>query len=455
VDETALQAFLSESIEKHGVPGASIGLLHEGAITVAAAGVLNLETGVPVTRDSMFQIGSITKVFTATLVMKLVDDGKLELDRPIVCYLPEFALASVADGQSITARQLLTHTSGIPGDFFEDTGRGEQALAEYVRRCRSLHTNHPAGRAFSYCNAGYSVAGRLIEVLTGQSWDRVLRDWLFAPLGMSHAASLPEDLVGKLAAIGHARDGDGRLRPLPSAYAIPFSLAPAGATPTMSASDLLLFTQMHMLAGVSQDGARLLSAQSVDAMQAPLAAVPDGARSYFDHWGLGWSLRHWDGHALIGHDGNTDGQRAFLRVSPEQGIALAVLTNGGAGIDLAREAIDAVLAKVARLPPMHELAKATQRAHDLGRFVGNYRFAAGRFTISEQDDALVMRRYDRPDAEPQVTELACAADGLFSCRLPPDTTRCYVKFLDPDDNGRAGCMFHLYRRCPREDIAHA
>ena len=455
MDETCLHAFLRASIEKHGVPGAALGLLQDGVTTVAAAGVLNLGTGVPVTRDSMFQIGSITKVFTATLIMKLVEEGRLQLDRPIVHYLPEFALASALDAQSITTRHLLSHTSGIPGDFFEDTGRGEHALAEYVRRCGALQAIHPAGQAFSYCNAGYVVAGRLIEVLSGQSWDRVMRDCLFTPLGMRHAATLPEELVGKLAAIGHARGGDGHLRPLPNAYAIPFSLAPAGATPTMSASDLLLFAQMHMRGGVSQHGSRVLSGQSINAMQAPLAAIPDGARSYFENWGLGWSLRRGDGYALIGHDGNTDGQRAFLRVLPEKSIALAVLTNGGAGIDLAREAIDEVFAKAARLQPVHRFAEDRHGARDLERFAGRYRHGAGHFTCSEQGGELVMRRYERPDAEPQVIPLDCAADGLFRCRLPPDTTPCYVKFLDPDDDGRAGCMFHLYRRCPREDVAHA
>jgi hypothetical protein len=87
--------------------------------------------------------------------------------------------------------------------------------------------------------------------------------------------------------------------------------------------------------------------------------------------------------------------------------------------------------------------------------VGNYRHGTGHFTLSEQGGELVMRRYERPGAAPHAIELDCVADGLFRCRLPPDTTPCYVKFLDPDDNGRAGCMFHLYRRCPREDIANA
>lgn len=441
--DSSLQAFLRTSIEKHGVPGATLALLSNGVTTVAAAGVLNLDTRVPVTNDSMFQIGSITKVFTATLIMKLVDAGQLELDRPIVEYLTEFTLASVSHARSVTTRHLLTHTSGIPGDFFEDTGRGEHALAEYVRRCRSLRPIHPAGQAFSYCNAGYVVAGRLIEVILGQSWDRTMRDWLFAPLGMNHAATLPEELVGKLAAIGHARGRDGHLEPLPNAYAIPFSVGPAGATPTMSASDLLLFAQMHMHAGVSE---------SIDAMQAPLAEVPRDTGSHFEHWGLGWATRRWDGHALIGHDGNTDGQRAFLRVLPQKRIALALLTNGGAGIDLARDAIDQILAKSAGLSPAQEVSQNVERAHDLARFTGNYRHGAGHFEISEQGGALEMRRYERPDADPQVFELACAADGLFRCRIPPDTTPCYVKFLDPQANGRAGCMFHLYRRCPREDV---
>ncbi len=471
MDEQAMSAFLRHGIEKHGVPGAAIAVLEDGVTTGAAAGVLNLETQVPVTRDAMFQIGSITKVLTATLVMRLVDAGKLELDEPIVRYLPGFTLANADDAARITTRHLLSHTSGIDGDFFEATGRGEQALEEYVRRCRSLRTLHPVGEAFSYCNSGYAIAGRLVEVLADRGWHRLMREWLFEPLGMRHAATLPEDLVGKLAAIGHAPLGGGQsgLAPLPSAYAIPFSLAAAGATPTMSAPDLLRFAALHLNGGASGERVPILSRESVAAMQAPVAAVPHHAAAQIDRWGLGWSLSRWDGHELIGHDGNTDGQRAFLRALPEKHVAMALLTNGGAGIDLVRDAIDEIFATAAGLSPLPRPAPVSAPGRDLWRFSGKYWHAGGHFAVTEEQGGLSMR-FEPPDAgspnrdspsqaasaetqaasaEAQPIELGCVTDDLFVGRVPPDTTPAYVRFLDPDAIGRPRSMFHLYRLCPR------
>src|SRR3954466_13339235 len=122
LDRAHWQERLSLLADKHGVPGASLAILSGDEVAEASYGVLNVRTGAPATPDALFQIGSITKVWTATIVMQLVDEGKLDLDRPVVTYLPEFKVADADVTRQVTTRQLLTHTSGIDGDLFLDTG---------------------------------------------------------------------------------------------------------------------------------------------------------------------------------------------------------------------------------------------------------------------------------------------------------------------------------------------
>ncbi len=164
-----LQDRLDVLREQHGVPAASVAVLQGEAIDAAASGILNLATGVEATADSLFQIGSITKVWTATLVMQLVDEGRIDLDEPVRRYLPNFRVADDGVSEAVTIRHLLTHTSGIDGDHFADTGRGDDALQRYVETCAELPQVHPPGATMSYCNTGYTVLGRMLEVVSEPS----------------------------------------------------------------------------------------------------------------------------------------------------------------------------------------------------------------------------------------------------------------------------------------------
>ncbi len=146
-----------------------------------ATGVLHAGTGVPTTVDAVFQIGSITKVWTATVIMRLVDEGKLSLDTPVVEVIPDLTLPTPEVTKGVTIRHLLTHTSGIDGDVFTDTGRGDDCLEKYVALLADAAQNHPLGATWSYCNSGYSVLGRVIEKLTGKTWDAALKEMLFEP----------------------------------------------------------------------------------------------------------------------------------------------------------------------------------------------------------------------------------------------------------------------------------
>src|SRR5207248_10825591 len=143
---------------------------------------------------SLFQIGSMSKVWTATLVMQLADEGHLDLDAPLASLIPDLKLPGDL-ASSVTLRHLLTHTSGIDGDVFTDTGRGDDCLEKYAALLADAAQNHPLEATWSYCNSGYVLAGRVIEKLTGGTWDAAIKERLVAPLGMTHTGTLPEEAL--------------------------------------------------------------------------------------------------------------------------------------------------------------------------------------------------------------------------------------------------------------------
>ncbi|HEY0687660.1 MAG TPA: serine hydrolase domain-containing protein, partial [Kribbella sp.] len=181
-------ARLTELAAEADVPGAVLGIWSDGEQTIAPYGVLSRATGLEVTADSVFQVGSITKPWTATMIMQLVDEGRLALDDVVVKLLPEVQI----DGQ-VTVRHLLTHISGIDGDIFTDTGRGDDCLERYVELLGGAAQLFPPGAAYSYCNAGFVLLGRIIEVLDSRTWDESLRARLIAPLGLTATVTLPEE----------------------------------------------------------------------------------------------------------------------------------------------------------------------------------------------------------------------------------------------------------------------
>lgn len=384
---TSLQQRLDEACEERGVPGASLAVLRAGAIDAAASGVLNLDTGVEATVDSLFQIGSITKVWTTTLVMRLVEDGLVELDAPLRTYVPEFAVAEDGVSDRVTIRHLLTHSSGIDGDNFSDTGRGDDALEKYVATCASLRQVHPVGATMSYCNTGFSLLGRVIEVVTGEVWDTAIRRRLFDPLKLTHTATLPEEVLRFRAAMGHIKPGD-ELVTAPM-WGLPRTAGPAGAI-CSTAAEVVRFAQLH-LDGGTLDGERVLQPSSVEAMQEPQVAVPSGGvGTSAAHWGLGWELFEWGGRRVIGHDGGTIGQAAFLRAVPDAGVAIALLTNGGSPIALFRDLFEPLLDELAGVELPAELSPPAEPiAVDSAAYVGVYEREGASIRVEERGAALV------------------------------------------------------------------
>src|SRR5215472_16257833 len=192
--------------------------------------------------------------------MQLVDEGLLDLDAPVVEVLPELRLADADVTKQVTVRHLLTHTSGIDGDVFTDTGRGDDCVETYVAGLGEVAQNHPLGATWSYCNSGFVLAGRVIEKLTGGTWDSAVRERIIAPLGLERTITLPEEALLHRTAVGHVSEGTEEPSRAP-VWMLPRSLGPAGLIGS-TAADLLEFARMHLTGGVGPDGTRLLSAAS-------------------------------------------------------------------------------------------------------------------------------------------------------------------------------------------------
>jgi dipeptidyl aminopeptidase/acylaminoacyl peptidase/CubicO group peptidase (beta-lactamase class C family) len=377
-----LEQRLVALITRHKVPGATIAVLQGDEIVEAAAGVLNLGTGVDATTDSLFQIGSITKPYTATMVMQLVDEGKIDLDAPVAEVLPELRLADPDVTKTVTMRHLLTHTSGIQGDHFPDTGRGDDCMARFVASCEELGQSHPLGATMSYSNTGYGIAGRVIERVTDQTWDEALQERICKPLGLERTFTLPEEVLRYRAATGHM-SAHGEALAVAPVWSLPRGCGPAGLI-CSTAADVVRFAELHL------DGGRgVLSPRSVEAMQEPQVAIPD-RYTLGTHWGLGWILFGWD-RRVFGHDGNTIGQSAFLRIVPDEKIAIALLTNGGNAQDLYRDLYSVLLWELAGVtlperpvPP----ATAVEPTIDVDQHVGTYERIGARIEVANRDGAL-------------------------------------------------------------------
>jgi CubicO group peptidase (beta-lactamase class C family) len=322
-----LQTVLNNTLTREQIPGVSVALWHNHQLSAAAAGLLNVDTGVEATPDSVFQIGSITKVLTASLVMKLVEQGRVALDAPVKTYLREFRIADREASNSITVRQLLTHTAGFDGDHYpDDTREMGNLIARYIDRLNLVPQHFAPGEGFTYSNGAYAVAGRLVEVLTGMSYFEAIEEWIYKPLGMHHAVGHPMNTLRYRAAMGHypRADNPGQWDLAPVCYAS-LGLAPCGRL-TMSASDVIRFARAHMEQGKNASGDAWLSPETIAQMQQAQVALPPHSEP-LTAWGLGWMLMAGGPNIAYGHDGLTVGQSSLLRIFPEQNVAIAVQCN--------------------------------------------------------------------------------------------------------------------------------
>jgi hypothetical protein len=299
---------------------------------------------------------------------------------------------------------------------------------------------------WSYNNAGFCVLGRLVEVLLEKPYDAALRDHLIKPLGITHAATSPYEAVLFRTAVGHLETpGEGQhAAPI---WALARSNGPAGSMFAMSARSLVSFARMHLEDGRAHDGTQVLAPGTPTRMQAHQVDLPD-LGAFGSSWGLGFERFDQPEGAVVGHDGNTIGQAAYLRLVPEAGVALAVLTNGGEADRLFRDVAGHVLAELAARPlPPEPVPTADAPASDVSRLVGRYTCDMVTMIVSQEDDGSVWVDAIPEDdlskelgEEPERFEIVARGEDTMVTRERRHGAHRVYAFLGDDGEGRAAYL---------------
>lgn len=321
--DPALATLVQGAMERYHVPGVAIGMLRAGDIEVAGFGVTSVEHPLRVDGDTLFQIASVTKTMTATVIMRLIERGALDLDAPVRRYIPAFRLRDPAAQERATVRHLVTHTGGWLGDCFADFGNGDDALERYVTAMAELEQLTPLGEIWHYSNSSFALLGRLIEVVTGKSYEDATRELLFRPLGMTRSCFSAGEAITHRVAVGHVIVDEKPTVARP--WAFPRAATPVGGV-VSTANDLMRYARFHLGDGTTEDGARLLTRESLDIMRTPLADA-DLDRKV----GVSWFVRSVAGVRLQYHGGVAIGQQGVLMLAPDRGEAVTVQTNSARG----------------------------------------------------------------------------------------------------------------------------
>jgi CubicO group peptidase (beta-lactamase class C family) len=333
----SLAALVDAKMKDYHVPGVALGVLRGGKTTIRGFGVRSVNDPQPVTATTVFPLASISKTVTTTAVMRLVEQGRIDLHAPVRKYLPDFRVADEAASRDVTVWHLVTHTSGWEGQL-SATDKGDETLARFVAGLATNMQLAPPGAAWSYNNAGFAVAGRVIEVVTGKTFSDAIDDVVFRPLGLKLAFTRVGDVVSHWPAIGHIVSPDGTPG-MERTFTLGSTL-PAGGV-AMSMDNLLEYARFHLGDGVGADGNRVLTRATLDEMK----KVQLRKQGYDEDMGLAWHLRNVGGVRTAAHGGTFSGHILLLELVPEKNFAIAILTNAGTGWrliqDVEREALRA------------------------------------------------------------------------------------------------------------------
>jgi CubicO group peptidase (beta-lactamase class C family) len=381
------EAAVAAEFAKSGAPGAAVAVVVGDRVVWARGfGLAHVETGAPVTADTLFQIGSVTKTFTAAALLSASTQGVVALDRPVSTYVSGLTACVGAP----TLSQLLSHTGGLIDEPDEYGPQGEDGLGAYQRTWTSEYCLLPPGRAFSYSNSGYALAGLALQEAEKKPFADVMRARVLEPLGMTRTTFRPTEAMTWPLAVGHRRDKEGKVtvvRPL----ANDARLWPAG-TLYSSANEMARLLRALVSAG-RVDGKQALPAGLVAQMAREVAEVPTTGQQY----GLG--LFRTDGK--YGHGGTMTGYVAQLDVDPSERLAVVVLTNG----DTVNPSAMAAAARRLGLATKGLAEKTIVDPYEgtypvLGaeaaRYVGTFRNPR-RFTVEvvQQGQGLVLKRFGR------------------------------------------------------------
>jgi CubicO group peptidase (beta-lactamase class C family) len=429
----ALVQYVNGLMEAQHVPGVALAVHVNGETFTAGLGVTSSAHPLPVTPDTIFQIGSITKTYTAFVLMRLVEQGKLKLSDRVIQYVPDLQLTDPQVRETVTIEQLLTHTAGWDGDIFTDTGNGDDALAKYVPLIANAPQVVPNGTHVSYNNAGFALAGRVIEVVTGERYEDVVQKQVFEPLGLQNSHFFAADVMLKRFAVGHFVTPDNTAI-VANPWPIPRSSNPAGGI-ACSISDLVSYGQMMLRGGKAEDGTVLLGEESFASLKQAREYVGPGER----YVALSWFTEKTASGQIWEHGGGTNGQISQLAVVPEQNFIFAMTTNANKGSLLTdpamKQALESFLGIV--LP---EVQPVDATGVDLGQFAVHFTRPIADFdiTLNEQGglQGKLSYKYGLGDQIPQVPPFSMAYAGKNLLVITDTDLKGIEAVLIPDSSGQ-------------------
>ena len=380
--DAEMRVFIEERMAHYHVPGVAVGIFHAGRQQVGGMGVTNVNHPLPVDERTLFQIGSTSKTFCATLAMILAKQGKLDLAAPVRTYLPDLTLQDEDTAARVTMRDLFTHVGGWVGDYFDDLGAGDDALAKIVTKMADVPQLTPLGALWSYNNSAFYLAGRVIEVVSGMTYEAAMRSLVFDPLGLTHSFFFAREIMTEKFAVGHiVREG---VPEVARAWELPRTANAAGGI-TSDVVDQLTYARFHMGDGTADDGTRLLSAAGIAAMQRPIVA-----KGVEGEMALAWHLADVGGARVVRHGGATVGQLSAFQMVPAASFAITVLTNASRGGELHGDVVKWALERYLGLVEPEPEPRATSE-EELRPLVGRYVAALSEVELTLADGNLMLR----------------------------------------------------------------
>ena len=393
----ALAQKIVSEMKRLDVPGVAIGIWHKGKEYSTGLGITSVEHPLPVTPDTLFQTGSISKTFTGTLVMLLVEEGKVDLDAPVRKYIKDLKLRDANVAKRVTVRHLLTHTGGWVGDYFNDFGNGDDALDRMVKDIAKLPQVQPLGMIWSYNNTGFNIASRVIEIITKKPYEHAVQEMLLDPLGLKMSFFYPSDILfTHRFVVGHQKV-EGNVQ-----VARPWAIGRAGngvGGVVSTVRDLLKYARFHMGNGKSENGRRVVWRRSLEAMRAK--QVSQGPRG---NMGITWFIRYADKLKVYAHGGATHGQQAYFFFIPEKDFALAILSNSDDGGIITAQtfgwALELYFGIKLKSPKPLKIDPG-----ELQEYVGRYRIGTECFDLKSKGEYLIYHHiplggFPTPDSPP-------------------------------------------------------
>lgn len=376
-----LQDILDTQVALNPVPGVAVSMVLDGEVTHAVHGVTSVEHPLDVDRDTIFQFGSTGKTYTATAIMILAEAGKVDLDATVQTYLPDFRVADEEASRAVLVRHLLNHSAGWAGDFLGTPERGDRALEDFVEHMVDLKQDFEPGSQMSYNNAALSVAGRIIEVVTGMSFNDAMAQLVLRPLGMDHTFFFAEDVLTHRFAVGHVHDPATDAHVVARPWALPRGSGPAGGM-AASSVDQATWLRFHLGDGTADDGTRILPESTLRSMREPTMQTEGSTLG--DAVGLVWQIKNVGATQVVGHAGTTIGQQAVLEMVADRGFGITVLTNSTNGLDLHKGVVRAALAAYLDLD-WQDPQPVPRSATELEEYTGVYRNISMVSTLSLTD----------------------------------------------------------------------